>query len=229
MRDDCETRHDKRRGARRFAERFCRALRRFCAMMRSSLIVLCAGAGLALQLPSVVTRRAALESAGAALAASFAVAAPAGAFDIPPLDQFEDLKARAKFAQMPNPKGLKKQVSSAMYAITTGDLPSLKKMVDAGWDLTAATDDAGKTALHRAAQLGSTGAAEVLIGGKVNLDAVTLYKDTPLHMAARNNRVDFVKQLVAAGADKTKVNMAGDTPAMLAARYKFEGVIDALK
>ena len=64
---------------------------------------------------------------------------------------------------------------------------------------------------------------------KVNLDAVTLYKDTPLHMAARNNRVDFVKQLVAAGADKTKVNMAGDTPAMLAARYKFEGVIDALK
>lgn len=198
--------------------------------MRSSLIVLCAGAGLALQqLPSrsVVTRRAALESAGAALAASFA--APAGAFDIPPLDQFEDLKARAKFAQMPNPKGLKKQVSSAMYAITTGDLPSLKKMVDAGWDLTAATDDAGKTALHRAAQLGSTGAAEVLIGGKVNLDAVTLYKDTPLHMAARNNRVDFVKQLVAAGADKTKVNMAGDTPAMLAARYKFEGVIDALK
>lgn len=63
----------------------------------------------------------------------------------------------------------------------------------------------------------------------MNLDAVTLYKDTPLHMAARNNRVDFVKQLVAAGADKTKVNMAGDTPAMLAARYKFEGVIDALK
>ena len=199
--------------------------------MRFFLLVLCCGAGAALQLPSrsVVTRRGALESASAALAASFAAAAPAAAFDIPPLDQFEDMKARAKFAQMPNPKGLKKQVSSAMYAITTGDLPSLKKMVDAGWDLTAATDDAGKTALHRAAQLGSTGAAEVLIGGKVNLDAVTLYKDTPLHMAARNNRVDFVKQLVAAGADKTKVNMAGDTPAMLAARYKFEGVIDALK
>ena len=38
-----------------------------------------------------------------------------------------------------------------------------------------------------------------------------------------------VRELVAAGADKTKVNMAGDTPAMLAARYKFEGVIDALK
>merc|ERR1711988_829458 len=91
-----------------------------------------------------------------AAAASTLIPLSSRAFDLPGLDEFENPAARAKFAALPNP-GETKQQGSIFYAITSNDIPSVKQMADAGWALPKLKDTAGKTALHRAAQVGSTG------------------------------------------------------------------------
>ena len=99
-----------------------------------------------------VPPRAALTGRRAVLqgAAAWAAVAPAAfAFDTPDLTDFDDPKAKALFAGKANP-GLTKQASASFYAITTGDLLSLKKMIEGGWDLGKACDSAGKTPMHRA-------------------------------------------------------------------------------
>ena len=50
----------------------------------------------------------------------------------PALEEYENPVARAKFAAVKNP-GLGKQQSSAFYAITVGDLRTLKQMAENGW------------------------------------------------------------------------------------------------
>jgi ankyrin repeat protein len=96
-----------------------------------------------------------------------------------------------------------KQTGDVFYALTTGDLPTLNKMAASGWSLAECKDTAGKTALHRAAQLGNTGAIEILLKAGSKVDAKTTWKETPLHYAARNGRLPAVKQLVEAGAPRT--------------------------
>ena len=72
------------------------------------------------------------------------------------------LPLRRAYARMPNPE-LKKQQSSAFYAVSTGDMDTLQKMVDAGWELNKVKDTAGKGVLHRAAQVGNEPAVQVLL------------------------------------------------------------------
>ena len=91
-------------------------------------------------------RRAILQGASSLV---FGASPAAFAFDTPDLTAFDDPKAKALFADKANP-GLAKQASASFYAITTGDLISFKKMLDAGWNLGEACDTAGKTPMHRA-------------------------------------------------------------------------------
>ena len=93
------------------------------------------------------SRRAILQ--GAASSLLFGASPAAFAFDTPDLSEFDDPKARALFAGKKNPS-LTKQASASFYAITTGDLITLKKMLEAGWQLGEACDTAGKTPMHRA-------------------------------------------------------------------------------
>ena len=93
------------------------------------------------------SRRAILQ--GAASSLLFGASPAAFAFDTPDLTEFDDPKARALFAGKKNPS-LTKQASASFYAITTGDLITLKKMLEAGWQLGEACDTAGKTPMHRA-------------------------------------------------------------------------------
>ena len=93
------------------------------------------------------SRRAILQ--GAASSLLFGASPAAFAFDTPDLTAFDDPKAKALFADKANPS-LTKQASASFYAITTGDLVSLKKMLDADWKLGEACDTAGKTPMHRA-------------------------------------------------------------------------------
>ena len=103
---------------------------------------------------------------------------PASAFDLPALDEFDDPRARKKAAALSNPP-LGKQQSSAFYAVSTGDLTSLQLMVDNGWELGKAKDTAGKTVLHRAAQVGNVPAVEVLLKqGATSVDALTRWEET---------------------------------------------------
>jgi hypothetical protein len=127
----------------------------------------------ALRLDGVIGRRSAV-SLGA-LAAGLRL--PASAFDLPILEDFDDPKARKKAAAMPNPP-IGKQQSSAFYAVSTGDMTSLQLMVDNGWALGQAKDTAGKTVLHRAAQVGNAPAVEVLLKQGSAVDAVTQWQET---------------------------------------------------
>merc|ERR1719453_1772265 len=101
-------------------------------------------------------------------------------------------------------------------------------MVDGGWDLTAAKDTAGKTVLHRAAQVGNARAVETLLKAGAEVDAVTQWKETPLHMATRNGKLECVKLLTAAGAKPDKLTIGGDTALVLAQKYRMKAVEDFL-
>lgn len=132
-----------------------------------------------------------------------------------------DPKARAAAAKRPNP-ALRKQQSSAFYAVSTFDQSSLEKMIDGGWELASAKDEAGKTVLHRAAQVGNAPAVASLLKSGSSVDALTQWKETPLHMACRNNKVAVAKALVEAGASTTLKTYGGDTALEIAQKYKFK-------
>lgn len=138
------------------------------------------------------------------------------------------MKARAAAAKKPNP-GLRKQQSSAFYAVSTFDQGSLEKMLEGGWELNSCKDEAGKTVLHRAAQVGNGPAVAALLKSGSNIDAVTQWKETPLHMATRNNKLPVVKALVDAGASTSLKTYGGDTALEIATKYKFKDVVAFLQ
>ena len=185
--------------------------------------VVAVGGALRLESLAVSSRRNAI-----ALGATALVTPLAGrAFDLPALEEFDDPKARKFAARQPNPPATKQQWA-AFYAVTTGDNDSLTAMADNGWELAKVSDTAGKTVLHRAAQVGNTPAVALLLKQGAKIDAVTQWKETPLHMAARNGKLDSVKALVEAGAQVSKETIGGDTALSLARKYKFGSVEEYL-
>uniref|UniRef100_A0A7S4B6E0 Uncharacterized protein n=2 Tax=Chrysotila carterae TaxID=13221 RepID=A0A7S4B6E0_CHRCT len=101
-------------------------------------------------------------------------------------------------------------------------------MLDAGWDLNSATDSAGKTTLHRAAQVGNEVAVKMLLDAGVKVDPITRWNETPLHFAVRNGRLGAVKQLVAAGASLSKETFGGDNALQVARKYRMTSIVDFL-
>ena len=79
-----------------------------------------------------------------------------------------------------------------------------------------------------AAQVGNAAAVETLLKAGSEVDAVTQWKETPLHMATRNGRLECVKLLTAAGAKVDKQTIGGDTPLVLAKKYRMKAVEDYL-
>ena len=183
-------------------------------------VLLLAASAAALRLPETgIARRQALALGAGLLSAPRS----SSAFDLPILEQFDDPKARKKAASMPNPPATKQQ-SSAFYAVSTGDQDSLQAMIDAGWALGEVSDTAGKTVLHRAAQVGNARAVEALLKAGSTVDPVTQWKETPLHMAVRTNRLPVVKQLVEQGASLSKQTIGGDDALAIAKKYRYAEV-----
>ena len=114
------------------------------------------------------TRRAVIAGA----AASVGLPVVTNAYDLPSLEEFDDPKARAFFENKPNPENLGVLQSKAFYTVSTFDMATLQKMVDAGWPLAKLKDSAGKTVLHLAAQRGNTQAVTLLIKSGSNVNAV---------------------------------------------------------
>mmetsp|Transcript_138078 Transcript_138078/g.240135 ORF Transcript_138078/g.240135 Transcript_138078/m.240135 type:complete len:260 (+) Transcript_138078:88-867(+) len=173
------------------------------------------------------SRRALLSSALLGAAASFVWPSAAHAFDLPPLDQFYDFKKRAKYENQPNPS-LSKQQQEAFFALTTEDLFTFQQMIDNGWDLANAKDSAGKTSMHRAAQLGNPIAIEKMTKAGIPVDPVNQWKETPLHFATRNGKLEAVKALVEAGANIKQEDGSGDNSLSLATKYRFPKVAEYL-
>ena len=104
------------------------------------------------------------------------------AFDVPPLEAFDDPGARRYSANQPNPSMASMQ-SKAFYAVATGDNPTFQKMIDAGWPIEKIKDTAGKTVLHVAAQKGNSAAITLMVKAGNPIDPITTWKETPLHLA----------------------------------------------
>ena len=68
----------------------------------------------------------------------------------------------------------------------------------------------------------------VLLKAGCNVNAVTRWKETPLHMAVRNGKLASAKQLVEAGAKLDVQTAGGDTALELAKKYRKADVEEYL-
>ncbi len=132
-----------------------------------------------------------------------------------------------------------------IWAVDSGDLDLVRVCLGRGSDLDA-TGAWGETALHRAAALGFTKAAELLVERGANANARTVYSQThvvnnadgggpppgleignlvpprdstPLHLAiSESPKSGIAEMLIARGADVRAVDQSKKTPLHLAAR-----------
>ncbi|KAM0842387.1 hypothetical protein ACQ4PT_058388 [Festuca glaucescens] len=81
-----------------------------------------------------------------------------------------------------------------MTACQSGDVPTVKYLLDRGGDLTKA-DEKGRTALHHAASTGSCKVTEFLLSQGVPVD-IDCGRGTPLYMAATNEQDKTLKILL---------------------------------
>lgn len=93
----------------------------------------------------------------------------------------------------------------------------------------ARTEDAcGCTALHIAAQCGSSAMAKILIEHGAVVNARAAWDETPLHIAAREGCADVCQLLLEHGAEINAVDENGQTPVFLAAFVGKEAACEML-
>ncbi|MGW7276212.1 ankyrin repeat domain-containing protein [Streptomyces sp. NPDC054864] len=103
------------------------------------------------------------------------------------------------------------------YAAAEGDADGLRVLL-AGGAAAEATDDAGWTPLHLAAQAQAPSAIEVLLTAGAAVDAVDRHGNTPLWWAAFYSQGEgaTIRLLLEAGADPDRDNDHGMSPRALA-------------
>ncbi|HAT36966.1 MAG TPA: hypothetical protein DCS75_00630 [Gemmatimonadetes bacterium] len=114
-------------------------------------------------------------------------------------------------------------------AAMRGDVLEVQALLRSGEDVNAAQGD-GMTALHWAAELGSSDLAETLIAAGAYLDAVTRLGDfTALHIAARGGEGSVVRVLAGAGANiNARTSTGGVTPLHYASASGDAGAVRVL-
>lgn len=83
--------------------------------------------------------------------------------------------------------------------------------------LTKITNINGRTLLHDAAESGSWGCVEALVGHGADVNARDNTGETPLHRALSRRRIDASRALLNAGADPNMKNFHGATPTLYSA------------
>jgi ankyrin len=86
-------------------------------------------------------------------------------------------------------------------AAEAGDVPAVKKLLDAGEDVEKRNWFYGYTPLHLAAGAGHLKIAKMLVAHGAEIDAASSANDTPLHRAAVMGREAVVQYLLDRGAD----------------------------
>jgi ankyrin repeat protein len=118
-------------------------------------------------------------------------------------------------------------------AADRGDLESLERMLDAGFDVDA-RDDHGQTALMNAARHGRTRVVRLLVDRGGGLNYTAKYGLTALMLAVVAGHADVVRILVEAGADLEArgtgaPGFAGRTALDLAEAIGSQPVVQALR
>ncbi len=114
-------------------------------------------------------------------------------------------------------------------AAMNDDVERVRALIRQGADVSAPQGD-GMTALHWAAQNGSTEVAEVLLYAGARVDGLTrLGNYTPLHLASREGHGQLVEVLLAAGAEPNALTSTGAVaPLHFAATSGSEEAVTAL-
>jgi ankyrin repeat protein len=102
--------------------------------------------------------------------------------------------------------------SSIQQAADTANIEAVKQHLAAGVDVNA-SNFAGWTPLHRAANKGHTEIMQLLIANGADVNAKhDAFETTPLHDAARNGHKEVAELLIATSADVNAKDQWGRTP-----------------
>ena len=124
-------------------------------------------------------------------------------------------------------KNSKPDPTEFLAAARNNDIPKMEELLAVGADVESKTSqNENRTALHEAASLGHTDAAQLLLNPGAKRDAKTKSKATPLHEAAWAGSTGVIRLLIRAGAQKEARNLDDSIPLQLAA---IQGRLDAAK
>ncbi|XP_078594818.1 uncharacterized protein LOC144872467 [Branchiostoma floridae x Branchiostoma japonicum] len=97
-------------------------------------------------------------------------------------------------------------LSTFYRAVQKGDVPTVKRGLEAAVDITAESDLGKYTSLHVASKFGQTDVAELLIHHGADLEAKDQDQSTPLHHAAAGGHTGTCELLICKGADVNASN-----------------------
>jgi hypothetical protein len=97
-------------------------------------------------------------------------------------------------------------------AARKGDLPEVKRLIDAGADVNAPGALYGWTPLHEAAVAGHVEVARLLINRGAKVDSGAIGNSTPLYWAAAMGQLAVAKLLIDRGANVNARSKSGKTP-----------------
>lgn len=104
------------------------------------------------------------------------------------------------------------QYSAAFAAASAGDIPTLRRDVDADPGLLKATEWEGRTLLHDATDKSQLATVKYLLDRGSDINAITSDGRTALHMAAQRGDIAMITLLVSRGATINKRDANGWTP-----------------
>jgi ankyrin repeat protein len=135
---------------------------------------------------------------------------------------------RADQARAPRAAAAAPAATAVAEAAMREDLAGVKAALAAGADVNGAQGD-GMTALHWAADRGTSNIAAAVLAAGANVGAVTrLGAYTPLHLAARRGHDAVAAQLLQAKAEASALASTGVAPLHLAAAAGKRALVDAL-
>ena len=118
--------------------------------------------------------------------------------------------------------------SPLLNAVNSGDTVELRRLVEAGADVNAASSS-GVTPLMNAAGMGNKEAVEYLIQKGANVNHRTSGNYTPLMNTALVGHIEILKILLAAGADPTVKDTGGRTALSYAEEHERKDIVELLK
>lgn len=121
----------------------------------------------------------------------------------------------------------RKTTAQMLHAATTGDINTLRAMIDSGSPVNTA-DNTGLTPLMAAAYAGMTNALELLLDSGAEIDAADSSGYTALMFACNEGRRECAQLLIDRGANIHRRDKELSTPIMFAAQHAHNEIVRLL-